>query len=260
MRLKIFEFGLLWLFMSIGTVFAQAPSQADVGGGLKSAEVMMPTAAQKEVQPFSSVEFVPLSTVPARQYLQLAATTATATTATATIATTATTAAKTSTTSQNTTSPRSLATESFSSLDRETETLLKEVLNLGSDLSILDEQHANPAKNQLLVLVTLEPSTFFELDYVELKVDDQVVAAHPYTEKEIGALLRGGGHRLYLANLPAGMHHLKAVFVGKIPRDPDYQREASFTFISGVDRTVIELYVNSAENSGFPQFTIKEYN
>ncbi|NOZ54285.1 MAG: AraC family transcriptional regulator [Gammaproteobacteria bacterium] len=150
--------------------------------------------------------------------------------------------------------------ESFASLDSEAEKLLKEVLNLSSDLAILDEQHANPAKNQLLVLVTLEPSRFFDLDYVELKVDGQVVAAHPYSEKEISAMVRGGGHRLYLANLPAGMHHLKAVFVGKVPRDPDYQREASFTFISGVDRTVIELYVNSTESNGFPRFTIKEYN
>lgn len=150
--------------------------------------------------------------------------------------------------------------DGFRELDIEAEKLLREVLDLSSDIEIIDEQHTYPPKNQLLVLVTLQPSKFFELDYVELEVDGQVVAAHPYTDKDIAAMVRGGGHRLYLANLPAGTHELKAKFAGKVPRDPDYQREASFKFISGVDRTLIELYINSVENKSFPQFTIKEWN
>jgi hypothetical protein len=153
-----------------------------------------------------------------------------------------------------------IMSEEFQGLDSEAETLLKEVLDLSSDLAIVDEQLSNPAKNQLLVLVTLEPTRFFDLDYVELTVDGETVAAHPYNENEIKALLRGGGHRLYLANLPAGLHELTATFVGKIPKDPDYQRGADFSFISGVNRTVIELYVNSSEKSGFPQLTIREWN
>jgi len=150
--------------------------------------------------------------------------------------------------------------DSFRDLDVEAEKVLREVLDLSSDLAIVSEEHTNPPKNQLLVLVTLQPSKFFELDYIELEVDKQMVAAHPYEEKDIAAMIRGGGHRLYLANLPAGTHELKAKFVGKVPRDPDYQREATFKFISGVNRTLIELYINSGDNSGFPQFTIREWN
>lgn len=150
--------------------------------------------------------------------------------------------------------------ESFRDLDVEAEKVLREVLDLSSDLAIISEEHTNPPKNQLLVLVTLQPSKFFELDYIELEVDHQMVAAHPYEEKDIAAMIRGGGHRLYLANLPAGTHELKAKFVGKVPRDPDYQREATFKFISGVNRTLIELYINSGDNSGFPQFTVREWN
>jgi hypothetical protein len=150
--------------------------------------------------------------------------------------------------------------DNFQELDVEAEKVLREVLDLSSDLAIIDEQHVNPPKNQLLVLVTLQPSKFFELDFVELQIDNQVVAAHPYTEKDIAAMVRGGGHRLYLANLPAGTHELKAKFVGKVPRDPDYRREAIFKFISGVNRTLIELYINSGENNSFPQFTVREWN
>jgi len=150
--------------------------------------------------------------------------------------------------------------KNFQELDVEAENVLREVLELSSDLAIIEEQHVNPPKNQLLVLVTLQPSKFFELDFVELQIDDQVVAAYPYTEKDIAAMVRGGGHRLYLSNLPAGTHDLKAKFVGKVPRDPDYRGEANFKFISGVNRTLIELYINSGENNSFPQFTIREWN
>jgi hypothetical protein len=73
-------------------------------------------------------------------------------------------------------------------------------------------------------------------------------------------MVRGGGHRLYLTNLPAGTHELEAKFIGRVPRDPDYQREAKFKFISGVNRTLIELYINSGETGGFPQFTVREWN
>ena len=148
----------------------------------------------------------------------------------------------------------------FQKLDIEAENVLREVLDLSSDLAIIDEQQVNPSKNQLLVLVTLQPSKFFELDFVELKIDNQIVAAHPYTEKDIASMVRGGGHRLYLANLPAGTHELKAKFVGKVPRDPDYRREAAFKFIAGVNRTLVELYINSGDNNSFPQFTIREWN
>jgi len=149
---------------------------------------------------------------------------------------------------------------SFQKLDVEAESVLREVLDLSSDLAIIEEQQTYPPKNQLLVLVTLQPSKFFELDFVELKVDNQVVAAHNYTDQDIAAMVRGGGHKLYITNLPAGTHELKAKFVGKVPRDPDYRQEAAFKFIAGVNRTLVELYINSGDNNSFPQFTIREWN
>lgn len=73
-------------------------------------------------------------------------------------------------------------------------------------------------------------------------------------------MLRGGAHRLYVSNMAAGMHKLSAKFVGKVPKDPDYERNASFNFIAGVQRNVIELYVNTSEVNSFPRLTIREWN
>lgn len=148
----------------------------------------------------------------------------------------------------------------FRELDMETESVLKEALNLSSDIAIIDERENNPAKFQLFVLVSMEPTNIFELDLVELQIDKQVVAAHQYDNMDISAMSRGGGHQLYIANLPAGMHELTAKMTGKIPRDPDYHRETSFNFISGVQRTIIELRVTGEKSKGFPDLVAKEWN
>ena len=147
----------------------------------------------------------------------------------------------------------------FRTLDQETELLVKEVLDLSSDLAIIQEEEDNPANFQLLVLVTLDPTKLFTLDYVQLEVDNEVVAAYQYSESDFQALKRGGGPRLYVANLPAGMHEVFATMVGRIPRDPDYKSEVSYKFISGVARTVLELNVSS-KSKGFPVLGVKEWN
>ena len=149
---------------------------------------------------------------------------------------------------------------SFQQLDREAEQLLKEVLDLSSDLAIVEEQQNNPAKFQLLVLVTMAPTDLFKLDYIELKIDEQTVAAHNYTSSEFDALQLGGGQRLYVANLPAGLHKLYASMAGRVPRDPDYKSAVNFSFISGVSRTVLELSVSGAQTRGFPVLQVVEHN
>jgi hypothetical protein len=150
--------------------------------------------------------------------------------------------------------------EAFKAMDAESEAVLKQVLNLSSDLAIIKERENNPAKFQLVVMVTLQPTNLFELDFMELRIDKQVVTAYHYTDEDVSALSKGGGQRLYLANLPAGMHELQATMVGKIPRDPEYSQEASFSFISGVSRNVIELRITGEKNKGFPTIVPKEWN
>jgi hypothetical protein len=147
----------------------------------------------------------------------------------------------------------------FRSLDQETELLVKEVLDLSSDLAIIQEEEDNPANHQLLVIVTFDPTKLFTLDYMQLEVDNEVVAAFQYSERDVQALKRGAGHRLYMANLPSGMHEVYATMVGRIPRDPDYKSEVAYKFVSGVSRTVLELNVSS-KSKGFPILAIKEWN
>ena len=156
-------------------------------------------------------------------------------------------------------SPGASSLSAFRALDQQTELLVKEVMDLSSDLAIIQEEEDNPANHQLLVLVTFDPTKLFALDYIQLEVDDEVVAAYQYSERDLQALKRGAGHRLYVANLPAGMHEIYATMVGRIPRDPDYKSEVAYKFVSGVSRTVLELNVSS-KSKGFPVLAVKEWN
>ena len=155
--------------------------------------------------------------------------------------------------------PASETLSEFRSLDQQTELLVKEVMDLSSDLAIIQEEEDNPANHQLLVLVTFDPTKLFALDYIQLEVDNEIVAAYQYSESDLAALKRGAGHRLYVAKLPAGMHEVYATMVGRIPRDPDYKSEVAYKFVSGVSRTVLELNVSS-KSKGFPVLAVKEWN
>jgi len=157
------------------------------------------------------------------------------------------------------TTPAIAPLASFRTLDEQTELLVKEVLNLGSDLAILQEREDNPEKFQLLVLVTMDKTKLFALDLIQLEIDGKVVAEYQYSAADVHALTRGGSHRLYLANVPAGMHSINAVMVGRVPRNPDYQRQTVYRFLSGVSRTVLELNVSSA-GKGYPALVVKEWN
>ena len=249
MRQIIFVHSLIWALCSASTVLAAKDSQTEIGAVQNEAVVTQLVATEVVT---SNVVAGAQSNFSGKQHNAVSMPRA--------LIVAARDTGETAKPKSNEESASKVDRASFQKLDVEAENVLREVLDLSSDLAIIDEQQVNPAKNQLLVLVTLQPSKFFELDFIELKIDNQIVAAHPYTEKDISAMVRGGGHRLYLANLPAGTHELQAKFVGKVPRDPDYRREAAFKFIAGVNRTLIELYINSGDNNSFPQFTIREWN
>ncbi len=92
------------------------------------------------------------------------------------------------------------------------EALKKKVIELNRDLFILEEDLLFPANTQFVVFLSLDTGKFLALDSVKLKVDDTIVAAHLYTQRQQQALARGGMQRLYTGNLKQGAHEV-TVFV-----------------------------------------------
>jgi hypothetical protein len=147
----------------------------------------------------------------------------------------------------------------FRSIDSEVQGLKKEVLDLNRDLFLLEEELLFPANTQVAVFLSLDVGTFFELDSVQIKLDDKEVANYLYTEREVEALNRGGVQRVYIGNLKVGKHELVAFFTGKGPYERDYKRGATLNFEKGVGAKYLELRISDRQSKQQPEFVVKEW-
>ena len=142
-------------------------------------------------------------------------------------------------------------------LDTQIQDLKKEILDLNRDLFLLEEDLLFPANTQFTVFVSMDVGITFDLDSVQLKMNDKVVGNHLYTERELKALKRGGVHRFYTGNLTSGEHELVAFFVGKGPKDRDYKRASTIKVTKGTEPQFVELKISDKESKHQPEFKIK---
>jgi len=149
--------------------------------------------------------------------------------------------------------------DEFKSLDGRVQTLKKEVLEINRDLYVLEEELLFPANTQIAVFVSVDVGDFFDLDSVQLKLDDKVVANYLYTKREVDALHRGGVQQLYIGNVTSGEHELVAIFVGKGPNGRDYRRGADMVVDKGLGAKYLELKITDRTIKKQPEFVIKEW-
>lgn len=151
------------------------------------------------------------------------------------------------------------APSQFRSLDRDVQSLKEDVLDLNRDLFLLEEELLFPANSQVAFFLSMDVGEYFELDSVNLKIDGKEVANYLYTDREVGALLRGGVHRLHMANLKVGNHELVAVFNGKGPHVREFRRGATLNFNKGIGAKYVELEITDRIQKLQPEFIIREW-
>ena len=149
--------------------------------------------------------------------------------------------------------------EEFRALDQDVQSLKKEVLDLNRDLFLLEEELLFPANSQVAFFLSMDVGEYFELDSVQLKIDGKEVANYLYTEREADALMRGGVHRVHMANLKTGEHELVAIFTGKGPNIREYRRGATLAFDKTIGAKYIELEITDRIKKQQPEFIIKEW-
>jgi len=147
----------------------------------------------------------------------------------------------------------------FRSLDQDVQSLKKEVLDLNRDLFLLEEELLFPANSQVAFFISMDVGEYFELDSVNIKIDGKEVANYLYTAREADALVRGGVHRVHVANLKTGEHELVAIFTGKGPHVRDYRRGATMSFDKGIGAKYVELEITDRVRKQQPEFVIKEW-
>ena len=142
-------------------------------------------------------------------------------------------------------------------LDGRIQDVKSDVIKLNRDLLVLEEELLFPANTQVAMFVSMDVGKMFELDSVQLKLDDKVVANYLYTPLEVQALHRGGVQRVYLGNLRTGEHELVALFTGKGPHDRDYKRGATVKFEKSTEAKYIELRIQDSGARLQPEFAVK---
>jgi hypothetical protein len=144
-------------------------------------------------------------------------------------------------------------------LNEQIQDIKKQTLELNRDLFNLEEELLFPANTQVAVFVSLDVGEFFQLDAVQIKLDDKVVANYLYTERQVDALQRGGVQRLYVGNVKGGKHEIVAVLTGRGPHDREYRRGATFTFEKSDQAKYLELKIVDSLANYQPEFQIKEW-
>lgn len=149
--------------------------------------------------------------------------------------------------------------QQFRALDQDVQSLKKEVLDLNRDLFLLEEELLFPANSQVAFFISMDVGEYFKLDSISLKIDGKEVANYLYTEREVDALIRGGVHRVHMANLKTGDHELIAVFTGQGPHTRDYRRGATVRIDKGIGAKYLELEITDRVKKQQPEFEIKEW-
>ena len=149
--------------------------------------------------------------------------------------------------------------DEFRSLDSDVQSLKKEVLDLNRDLFLLEEELLFPANSQVAFFVSMDVGEYFELDSVSIKIDGKEVANYLYTAREADALVRGGVHRVHMANLKTGEHEIIAIFTGKGPHVRDYRRGATTVIDKGIGAKYLELEITDRIKKQLPEFRIQEW-
>jgi hypothetical protein len=154
-------------------------------------------------------------------------------------------------------SAQSVVTAASPGLDERVQQAKSDVIKLNRDLLVLEEELLFPASTQVALFVSMDVGQLFELDSVQIKLDDKLVANHLYTPLEVQALHRGGVQRVYLGNLKGGTHEIVAFFTGKGPHERDYKRGTTIKFDKGSGAGYVELRIKDSTGKLQPEFDVK---
>ncbi|MEE2664274.1 MAG: hypothetical protein VX681_09160 [Myxococcota bacterium] len=134
-------------------------------------------------------------------------------------------------------------------LDEQVQEIKSDVLAIAAELRQLEEKLLYPSDTQVAVFVSLAEGDPLDLDSVRIQIDDQPVAHHIYSFKELGALRKGGVQRIYSGNLQTGDHRIEVSVAGTLPGGTELDRTESFTFRKDVEPRVVGLVLAGQASS-----------
>ncbi len=139
--------------------------------------------------------------------------------------------------------------EEIRGLDEQIQDVKQDVISLTSELNRLEEKLLFPSNTQAAFFISLAGSEDFSLESVEVKLDNQVVAHHLYTYREIEALQQGGVQRIHTANVQTGGHPLVINYFGKSKSGKEYRGTATYNVEKAVGPKFVEIQIAGTQSA-----------
>ena len=115
------------------------------------------------------------------------------------------------------------------SLDGQVQEIKSDVLNIASELNILEERLLYPSNTQISRSLSLwtTAKTFASTPYRN-RDNGELATHHIYSFKELEALQKGGVQRIYTGNIATGDHKLSVTMMGKLTNGNDFDATTAF--------------------------------
>ncbi|MCK7596085.1 hypothetical protein M0G74_02245 [Microbulbifer sp. CAU 1566] len=144
---------------------------------------------------------------------------------------------------------QNVSREEIRGLDEQIQDVKKDVISLTSELNRLEEKLLFPSNTQAAFFVSLATGEEFSLESVEVTLDNQIVAHHLYTYREIEALQQGGVQRIHTANVQTGAHPLVVSYIGKSKSGKEYRGTASVSVEKAVGPKFVEIQIAGTQSA-----------
>ncbi len=131
--------------------------------------------------------------------------------------------------------------EQIKGLDEQVQEIKSDVLSIAAELNLLEEKLLYPSHTQISMFLALAKGDLFRLDSIEIRLDEQVVAQHLYTFKELEALQMGGVQRIYTGNIKTGEHEVLVSFSGKSTGGNELEYLESYKIEKDIGPTIVEM-------------------
>ncbi len=151
------------------------------------------------------------------------------------------------------------AASTFRSVDEEIQAIKNDVLDLSAELFTLEESLLYPANSQVAFFLSMDVGEYFDLESVSLHIDGTEVANYLYSERENGALMRGGVQRLHIENLNVGDHEIVARLSGESEQLRSYRSEVAVDIEKPIGATYVELEITDRVTRQQPEFIVKQW-
>jgi len=130
-------------------------------------------------------------------------------------------------------------------LDEQVQDIKKDVLGISTELNQLEEKLLFPSNTQVSIFISLDKSTGYQPDAVQLKIDDKDVAHHIYSFKEVDALQAGGVQRIYTGNVLTGEHKVNVSVIGNTGGNKKTQTVMQ-TVTKGIGPQFVEIHLTAS--------------